>query len=112
MDNTQYEYPTFPLEKQFLLGELTSEREINDKIITCEDILNQHLKKNFKKDDEIEIDNPSDKPILRKYIKIQEVNDYMIDLIYYQHQISYDPYKFVMQTDPMQRGRILIKDIE
>ena len=58
--------------------------------------------------DIIEIDNPFEDPILRKFIKINDVTDEMLDIIYYQHQINKEVYKFVTMTAPPLRGRILI----
>ena len=49
-----------------------------------------------------------DKELLRKYIQVINVDDEMIEMIYHQNQIEYDPFKFVMQQAPIVRGRILI----
>ena len=102
-----YEYMTFEPNQEFLLGELEGQ-EIRDRIITAQEILDNHLANPYGIGDEIEIENPFEKPILRKFIKINDVNDDMIDIIYYQHQIHYEVYKFVTLTDPAYRGRILI----
>ena len=77
--NDQYEYLTFDLDQEFLFP-----------------------------GDEIEIDDPFDEPRLRKFIKINDVTDDMLDIIYYQHQINKDVYKFVTMSEPPVRGRILI----
>ena len=63
---------------------------------------------NYSPGDEIEIDDPFDEPRLRKFIKINDVTDDMLDIIYYQHQINKDVYKFVTMSEPPVRGRILI----
>lgn len=105
--NDDYEYMTFDLDQEFLLGELCGE-EIRDKIITAKEILENHLENPYEIGDEIEIDDPFEKPILRKFIKVNDVTDEMLDIIYYQHQIHYQVYKFVTLTDPAHRGRILI----
>ena len=81
--NDQYEYLTFDLDQEFLLN-------------------------NYSPGDEIEIDNPFEDPRLRKFIKINDVTDDMLDIIYYQHQINKDVYKFVTMSEPPVRGRILI----
>ena len=39
-----------------------------------------------------------------------EVTDEMLDIIYYQHQINKEVYKFVTMTEPPVRGRILINE--
>lgn len=106
--NNNYEFETFDSNKEFLLGELKND-EIRDKIITCKEILENHLNNNYKKGDVIEIENSFDKPLLRKFIQINDVTDEMIDIMYFEHQILYQPYKFVTLTAPMQRGRILIE---
>ena len=80
--NDQYEYLTFDLDQEFLLGELKGE-EIRDKMISAQEILDNHLEKN-------------------------DVTDDMLDIIYYQHQINKDVYKFVTMSEPPVRGRILI----
>ena len=105
--NDQYEYLTFDLDQEFLLGELKGE-EIRDKMISAQEILDNHLENNYSPGDEIEIDDPFDEPRLRKFIKINEVTDDMIDIIYYQHQINKEVYKFVTMSEPPVRGRILI----
>ena len=87
-----YEYMTFDPEMEFVLGEYKD----------------NHLKDNYQKNDIIEIENPFDKPLLRKYIQVINVDDEMIEMIYHQNQIEYDPFKFVMQQAPIVRGRILI----
>ena len=102
-----YEYPSFDLDQEFLLGELKGE-EIRDKVITCQEILDNHLKKNYQKGDEIGIDDPFEKPILRKFIKINDVSDEILDIIYYQHQLHHEVYTFVTLTHPAVRGCILI----
>ena len=89
--NDQYEYLTFDLDQEFLLGELKGE-EIRDKMISAQEILDNHLENNYSPGDEIEIDDPDD----------------MLDIIYYQHQINKDVYKFVTMSEPPVRGRILI----
>ena len=106
--NDQYEYLTFDLDQEFLLGELQGE-EIRDKLISAQEILDNHLKNNYVPGDIIEIDNPFEDPILRKFIKINDVTDEMLDIIYYQHQINKEVYKFVTMTEPPLRGRILIE---
>ena len=105
--NDQYEYLTFDLEQEFLLGELEGE-EIRDKTITAQEILDNHLENNYAPGDIIAIDNPFDDPILQKYIRINDVTDEMLDIIYYQQQINKEVYKFVTMTAPPVRGRILI----
>ena len=105
--NDDYEYMTFDLDQEFLLGELGQD-EIRDKIITAQEILDNHLANPYEAGQEIEIDNPFEKPILRKYIKVNEVTEDMIDIIYYQVRNHYEVYKFVTLTDPAHRGRILI----
>ena len=55
--NDQYEYLTFDLDQEFLLGELKGE-EIRDKMISAQEILDNHLENNYSPGDEIEIDNP------------------------------------------------------
>ena len=105
--NDDYEYMTFDPDQEFLLGELGQD-EIRDKIITAQEILNNHLTNPYEAGQEIEIDNPFEKPILRKYIKVNEVTEDMIDIIYYQVRNHYEVYKFVTLTDPAHRGRILI----
>lgn len=106
--NDQYEYLTFDLDQEFLLGELQGE-EIRDKLISAREILENHLKSNYIAGDVIEIDNPFKDPILRKFIKINEVTDEMLDIIYYQQQINKEVYKFVTMSAPPVRGRILIE---
>lgn len=103
-----YEYMTFDPEMEFVLGEY-KDGELRDKEITCQEILDNHLKDNYQKNDIIEIENPFDKPLLRKYIQVINVDDEMIEMIYHQNQIEYDSFKFVMQQAPIVRGRILIK---
>lgn len=105
--NDQYEYLTFDLEQEFLLGELEGE-EIRDKTITAQEILDNHLENNYAPGDIIAIDNPFDDPILQKFIRINDVTDEMLDIIYYQQQINKEVYKFVTMTAPPVRGRILI----
>ena len=107
--NDEYEYLTFDLDQEFLLGELQGE-EIRDKMISAGEILDNHLKNNYQAGDVIEIDNPFEDPILRKFIKVNEVTDEMLDIIYYQHQINKEVYKFVTMTEPPVRGRILINE--
>ena len=107
--NDEYEYLTFDLDQEFLLGELQGE-EIRDKLISAQEILDNHLKNNYQAGDVIEIDNPFEDPILRKFIKVNEVTDEMLDIIYYQHQINKEVYKFVTMTEPPVRGRILINE--
>ena len=102
-----YEYMTFDPEMEFVLGEY-KDGELRAKEITCQEILDNHLKDNYQKNDIIEIENPFDKPLLRKYIQVINVDDEMIEMIYHQNQIEYDPFKFVMQQAPIVRGRILI----
>ena len=41
--NDEYEYLTFDLDQEFLLGELQGE-EIRDKMISAQEILDNHLK--------------------------------------------------------------------
>ena len=106
--NDEYEYLTFDLNQEFLLGELQGE-EIRDKVITAKEILENHLESNYEAGDMIEIDNPFEEPILRKFIKINDVTDEMLDIIYYQQQINKEVYKFVTMTAPPVRGRILIE---
>ncbi|AMK15339.1 hypothetical protein [Methanobrevibacter olleyae] len=105
----EYEYLTFDLNQEFLLGELEGE-EIRDKMISAQEILDNHLENNYNAGDEIGIDNPFEDPILRKFIKINDVTDEMLDIIYYQYQINKEVYKFVTMTEPPVRGRILIKE--
>ena len=107
--NDEYEYLTFDLDQEFLLGELQGD-EIRDKMISAQEILDNHLKNNYQAGDVIEIDNPFEDPILRKFIKVNEVTDEMLDIIYYQHQINKEVYKFVTMTEPPVRGRILINE--
>ena len=107
--NDEYEYLTFDLDQEFLLGELQGE-EIRDKLISAREILDNHLKNNYQAGDVIEIDNPFEDPILRKFIKVNEVTNEMLDIIYYQHQINKEVYKFVTMTEPPVRGRILINE--
>ena len=107
--NDTYEYLTFDLDQEFLLGELQGD-EIRDKMISAKEILDNHLKNHYSPGDVIEIDNPFEDPILRKFIKVNEVTDEMLDIIYYQHQINKEVYKFVTMTEPPVRGRILIKE--
>ena len=106
--NDEYEYLTFDLDQEFLLGELQGE-EIRDKMISAQEILDNHLKNAYEPGDEIQIDNPFEDPIRRKFIKINDVTDEMLDIIYYQHQINKEVYKFVTMTAPPVRGRILIE---
>ena len=106
--NDEYEYLTFDLEQEFLLGELYGD-EIRDKIVSAQEILNNHLEDNYTPGDIIEIDHPFENPRLRKFIKINDVTDEMLDIIYYQHQINQEVYKFVTMTAPPLRGRILIQ---
>ena len=105
--NDEYEFLTFDLDQEFLLGELKGE-EIRDKMISAKEILDNHLENNYSPGDEIEIENPFNDPILRKFIKINDVTDEMLDIIYYQHQINKEVYKFVTMSAPPVRGRILI----
>lgn len=105
--NDDYEYMTFDLEQEFLLGELKGE-EIRDKMISAQEILDNHLENNYEAGDIIEIDDPFEDPKLRKFIKVNDVTDEMLDIIYYQHQINKEVYKFVTMTAPPLRGRILI----
>lgn len=105
--NDDYEYMTFDLDQEFLLGELKGE-EIRDKMVSAQEILDNHLKNNYEAGDIIEIDDPFEDPKLRKFIKINDVTDEMLDIIYYQHQINKEVYKFVTMTAPPLRGRILI----
>ena len=105
--NDEYEFLTFDLDQEFLLGELYGE-EIRDKMISAQEILDNHLEKGYESGDVIEIDNPFENPRLRKFIKINDVTDEMIDIIYYQHQINREVYKFVTMSAPPVRGRILI----
>ena len=105
--NDEYEYLTFDLDQEFLLGELQGD-EIRDKMISAQEILDYNLKKNYNAGDIIEIENPFEDPILKKFIKINEVTDEMLDIIYYQQQINKEVYKFVTMTAPPVRGRILI----
>lgn len=105
--NDQYDYFTFDLNQEFLLGELQGD-EIRDKMISAQEILDNHLENPYNPGDIIEIDKPFDDPILRKFIKVNEVTDEMLDIIYYQHQINKEVYKFVTMTEPPVRGRILI----
>ena len=107
--NDTYEYLTFDLDQEFLLGELQGE-EIRDKMISAREILDNHLKSNYSPGDVIEIDDPFEDPILRKFIKVNDVTDEMLDIIYYQHQINKEVYKFVTMTEPPVRGRILINE--
>lgn len=100
-----YDYDEFDMEHEFLLGEL-KDGEIRQKIITPNEILENHLKNPYQTRDEIEIENPFDKPVLRKYILVQDVNDEFIDLIYYEHKIDYIPYRFISVTGPVLRGCI------
>ena len=86
-----YEYMTFDSEMEFVLGEY-KDGELRDKEITCQEILENHLKYNYQKNDIIEIENPFDKPLLRKYIQVINVDDEMIEMIYHQNQIEYDPF--------------------
>ena len=44
--NDQYEYLTFDLDQEFLLGELKGE-EIRDKMISAQEILDNHLENNY-----------------------------------------------------------------
>ena len=106
--NDEYEYLTFDLNQEFLLGELKGD-EIRDKMISAQEILDNHLENNYSPGDIIEIDNPFENPRLRKFIKINDVTDEMLDIIYYQHQINQEVYKFVTMTAPPLRGRILIQ---
>ena len=106
--NDEYEYLTFDLEQEFLLGELYGD-EIRDKIVSAQEILNNHLENNYTPGDIIEIDHLFENPRLRKFIKINDVTDEMLDIIYYQHQINQEVYKFVTMTAPPLRGRILIQ---
>ena len=76
--NDEYEYLTFDLDQEFLLGELQGE-EIRDKMISAQEILDNHLENNYSPGDEIQIDNPFEDPRLRKFIKI---NDHKIELIF------------------------------
>ena len=105
--NDEYEYLTFDLDQEFLLGELQGE-EIRDKMISAQEILDNHLKNNYSPGDLIEIDNPFEDPILKKFIKINDVTDEILDIIYYQHQINKDVDKFITMTEPPVRGRLLI----
>ena len=105
--NDEYEYLTFDLDQEFLLGELQGD-EIRDKMISAQEILDNHLKNSYNAGDIIEIENPFEDPILKKFIKINEVTDEMLDIIYYQQQINKEVYKFVTMTAPPVRGRILI----
>ena len=105
--NDEYEYLTFDLGQEFLLGELQGD-EIRDKTISAQEILDNHLENNYSPGDEIEIENPFENPILRKFIKVNDVTDEMLDIIYYQHQINKEVYKFVTMSAPPVRGRILI----
>ena len=107
--NDEYEYLTFDLNQEFLLGELKGD-EIRDKMISAQEILDNHLENNYSPGDIIEIDNPFENPRLRKFIKINDVTNEMLDIIYYQHQINKEVYKFVTMTAPPLRGRILIKE--
>ena len=47
--NDEYEYLTFDLDQEFLLGELQGE-EIRDKLISAQEILDNHLKNNYHAD--------------------------------------------------------------
>ena len=105
--NDDYEYLTFNLDQEFLLGELQGE-EIRDKMISAQEILENHLENNYSPGDEIGIENPFEDPILRKFIKINDVTDEMIDIIYYQQKINKEVYKFVTMSAQPVRGRILI----
>ena len=105
--NDEYEYLTFDLDQEFLLGELQGE-VIRDKMISAQGILDNQMENNYSPGDEIQIDNPFEDPRLRKFIKINDVTDDMLDIIYYQHQINREVYKFVTMTAPPVRGRILI----
>lgn len=98
-----YDYDEFDLDKEFLLGEL-KDGEVRDATITPREILKNHLEKPYQKRDIIEINNPFDKPVLRKYILVNDVTDDYIDLIYYEHKIDYIPYKFISVTGPVLRG--------
>ena len=51
--NDQYEYLTFDLDQEFLLGELKGE-EIRDKMISAQEILDNHLENNYSPGDEID----------------------------------------------------------
>lgn len=102
---SDYAYDEFDLDKEFLLGEL-KDGEIRDKTITPREILANHLENPYQKRDEIEIENPFEKPTLRKYILVNDVTEEYLDLIYYEHKIDYVPYKFISVTGPVLRGCI------
>lgn len=113
-DNTlkfnDYEYDELESDYEFLLGELKDE-EIRQKVITPKEILENHLKKPYNVNDEIEIEDTFDKPVLRKFIRVLDVNEEFIDLIYYEHKIDYVPYRFISVTGPVIRGCIKLNNI-